>query len=279
MVNLIIHTDVGGATTSIFSLILEHLLQVESSSISNVYISKGATEYNSTLNHASSPEVRNKILSHNQWDLVLDQNANLEYDKELHITDGTNQYVDCIHSYDLCKRYNRALNQNLSFHPTLLNRVNTLYKDLNINENTLGVHLRLTDMNQIHSNEYEDVNFDTYVNSINETLITNPNIDKVFIASESHKLISQLNDILDIPVISCPNIKRINTDLGKIKCHTETVDLWAYENYFQDVFIDIFLLSKCPRLIGRISGISLTALVLNPELHNNFKLINKINKK
>lgn len=139
------------------------------------------------------------------------------------------------------------------------------YKELlNINRNTLGVHVRLTDMNAIHGDIYGCFTIDSYCRKIDKMLEQYPNINNIFIASDNEVSITTLkNYYKDKQNIT---LSYIENSIKNPEEHCQTVNFVinshnTNKNYHINVMIEMLVLSKCAYFIHRISDFANFAII------------------
>jgi hypothetical protein len=122
---------------------------------------------------------------------------------------------------------------------------------LGIDKDTIGVHLRLCDMNIQHGTDYGYFTFDNYVDKIKQELEYNT---KVFIASDNNESIKKLqvlfgNRILYLPGLIRAEIEAENSTKLQIQNFREV-------RFWREAFTEMLLLSKCSKLICRTSNLA-----------------------
>lgn len=144
--------------------------------------------------------------------------------------------------------------------PEIIEKVAKYKNDFNINENTLTVHIRLTDMNTVHSSDYGSFNFDSYKNKIDIVLKEHSNIDKLFICSDNNESIYKINEIYSnkYSIKYIEDSYREETEIG--------IADPGYQSYFNKtnnitdfhikLFIEMLTASKAKYFIYRISDVS-----------------------
>lgn len=155
-------------------------------------------------------------------------------------------------------RYKEIIN-NLNFKKELLDKITYFQEKLNINENTIGVHIRLTDMNIHHQNDYGLSNFDSYLKFFN-------NHDEYFVSSDNKESIDKLIEIFGDKIKFVPNLIRGEHEIED----TFNLQIQNFKNpyFWEEAFIEMFLLSKCSSLICRTSSLS-NATILHSDTIKN----------
>jgi hypothetical protein len=169
----------------------------------------------------------------------------------------------------------KIVNKN-TINPSILNQVN-YYKDLfNINENTLGVHLRLTDMNNFHGDIFGVFTTEDYISKIDEFLNQHKNINNVFLASDNILSINKLENYYKNKGIAISYVKDVDFRDNKEVCNYPhyVVNKINEENtdYHVNVFIEMLVLSKCAYLIHRTSDFSNAAIIYSDTFNDIIRL-------
>lgn len=155
--------------------------------------------------------------------------------------------------------------------PYLVKLLDDFY-DVNIsNKTTLGVQVRLTDMNY-HHNVYAT---SSYINKINEILTEKPEIEQIFLATDDSEVIAALKENIKVPIVyyedmfradvSNPHLHpydryRANRELHKYKLGIECIE-------------EIFTLSKCDYLLkADVSAVSIVAIILSENIKQVYRL-------
>jgi len=143
--------------------------------------------------------------------------------------------------YNLFKTYFKV-------HPDIENKVKTVTKDFF--GNTLGVHIRLTDLSSIHKGlgKFE---FSDYVFNI-KRLVKEFKIDTLFVASDNHVSLEKLRKIYP-NILFYHDFIRHNKEIDRVN-HTESRNSKNVYFHIQS-FIESYTLSKCDVLLGRASGL------------------------
>ena len=169
----------------------------------------------------------------------------------------------------------KIVNKN-TINPSILNQVN-YYKDLfNINENTLGVHVRLTDMNAIHGDIYGKFTTEDYIFKIKDFLNTHKNITNVFIASDNIVSINKIENYFNNKDISISYIKDIDFRQTQEYCENYNYVVNKFNefnlNFHVNIFIEMLVLSKCAYLIHRTSDFSNASIIYSDTFKDIIRL-------
>jgi hypothetical protein len=210
----------------------------------------------------------------NPFDYVFDQKFDDTYKQytALHIRTPKNQIcwnnTDPIDQTTNFKNY-QDLVKKIKLNDKLIKVVDDLVKELNINKNTIGVHIRLCDMNVIHGKDHGVLNFDNFLSAINSEVSDNPNSD-IFIASDNNESLGKLNSIFG------DKIKYVK---DMIRNELETSDGFALqlthfkeESLWLEAFIEMLLLSKCGTLICRVSNLANASIIYSDTINKIIRI-------
>jgi hypothetical protein len=169
----------------------------------------------------------------------------------------------------------KIVNKN-TINPSILNQVN-YYKDLfNINENTLGVHVRLTDMNAIHGDIYGTFTTEDYIFKIDDFLNRHKNINNVFIASDNIVSINKIEKYYNDKDITISYINDI--DFREPQEYSENTNYVVNKfnefnlNFHVNIFMEMLVLSKCAYLIHRTSDFSNASIIYSDTFKDIIRL-------
>ena len=218
----------------------------------------------------------------NWWDSVLEQENNESSEifelseinlKSLRGTEYGNHLLPCLNlisnEYDkqILPKLRETCEVLFNWKSSLIDDVNYHYKKWGLDSNTLAIHLRTTDMNSEH-NYWGAATLDDYVILINKVIKENPNINKIFIASDSSKDIEYLNTIDNLPPIHSFNILRL--DNPELDYPSQQLKNWSDLNNGYEVLRDVHMLAKLPIFIGRISSVTNIAIILNKNIEKYY---------
>ena len=202
-------------------------------------------------------ESKNGGVGHNLFNYVIDQEELPIYD----VTLNTKLY----------KHYNRLTeDSDLITFKSIFNKIKIKDSILNmvddrITNNTLGVHIRLTDMNSKHGKDYGVKTFDDYLMVI-DRLMGDDTMGNMFISSDNSESISKIS-----------NKYNIITNQGISNRHSSEVDNGDYNKslraqisesrLWEDSFLDMVSLSKCGVLIKNVSSLSNTSIIVSDTIN------------
>jgi hypothetical protein len=199
----------------------------------------------------------------NGFDFVLEQIPHRNMRLVTKIIDNWQDFMHIINSPYLGKI--RKLASSLVFKKNLLSKVEYYEKMFGLGSDSLGVHLRFTCMDTIHSNEFTNVYFDDYVNKIKNIKHQYKNI---LVCSDNDESINKLNKIFEIKFV--PNLLRSKTEIGNV---TTAHDYgFTDPKVWEESFLEVLLLSKCGAIISRMSNVPAAAIILSNTIKTDYKL-------
>lgn len=232
----------GGGIFSKYMLCVQNLVGVN---FDKVYLSTADIRTNSNI----FDFILNQTLSENFINIKGHYIPGYSNTNKIELSDNYNTYKDIIAKFN--------------FKDELLNKIKTYQEKLNITEKTIGVHIRLTDMNIHHANDYGYYNFDDYLKYFN-------NDDDFFVASDNKESIKKLVDIFGDKIKYVPNIIRAENENED----TSTLQLTNFKNYsfWEEAFIEMFLLSKCGSFICRASNLANATIIHSNSIKNIIRI-------
>lgn len=184
----------------------------------------------------------------NVFDSIFDQNI----ERITRVLTTNQEHPIHPHEFEPKKeRYQELSKQFLKIHPDLIKRVESFVSEHFVENKTLGVHVRITDMNRGHK-ELGNVYFEDFKTKIDEILATN-DIEKIFVASDNDESIDKLINIYKdkICYFKSPFRVKLETD-DKLK-FSSMKQYMSTPNFFKDAMTDALLLSHCDITCGRVS--------------------------
>ena len=256
----------GGGMFSLYHNCLEKLLRLINE---NVITIDNLNKYKITIEGGhvfTNKNIFNDIF-------VYDENLNFKiYDNDETHRLFNNSNVD----ENLLLLLKQIVNKNL-LKPYIIDKVN-YYKELfNITENTLGVHIRLTDMDSIHPG-HGILTIDSYINAIDKLLKTNNNINSIFIACDNNISIHKIknyyanSDISINYIVDSPRNPEEYCDNSNNIIETFNNDLSEDRNNHVKIMIEMLVLSKCSYFIHRTSDFANFAIIYS----DTFKIIESL---
>jgi hypothetical protein len=129
-----------------------------------------------------------------------------------------------------------------------------------VSHNTIGIHVRLTDMNVLHK-IYGVYNIDHYLQLAESLLLkTDANI---FVASDNDESLCRFRGEFGERVGYVPNMLRCKQDDGN---STQLqYDLMYKKRFWLEAFLEMYLLSKCDTIVCRTSNLSNVAKIFSKK--------------
>jgi hypothetical protein len=224
----------GGGIFSKYMICLKNLVHVE---LNNFYIN--------VTDERTKPDILNSVLNQSVNETFLDLNCkvNPTYDDntKIELSNDFNRYKEII--------------TKIKFHEKLLTKLKYYEEKLNITEKTIGVHIRLTDMNIYHKSDYGYKDFNDYLKFINK-------YDDFFVASDNEESLEKLINIFGDKIKYIPNLIRVKTE--KEDSLNLQLDNFKNDIFWEEGFIEMLLLSKCGSIICRTSSLTNASI-----LHSN----------
>lgn len=139
------------------------------------------------------------------------------------------------------------------------------YIEHNLTDSVLGVHIRLTDMHTKHPN-YGILTLDSFINHIDRQLNTNK-YNSIFVSSDNKESIVKLKTKYG------NLIKNFDTSFIVDKENDDNYSLQINnlqnDNFWNEVFINMLILSKSKHLIHRASDYANTTLLFSNTIESN----------
>ena len=258
MVNIIVTTR-GGGLFSLFHQALEKLL--------NIHLEKIYTFDNFKIRISNEHSIKNKEL----FDTFFDY-TNILREQDIVISDYPHCSFLKAWESDYYSQLRSVIHKN-KIHPSIQTNVDQYKTNFKIDENTLAIHIRLTDMNIYHAHQYGYRAFDDFCTHIDKMLTKYQNINSIYVCSDNNESISEL-----ISKYSNYTIHYVS-DTHRV----EKEDSNNYADFFQNfnsvenietkLFTELLVASSCSYFICRISDFANFAILYS----NTFKEIDCIN--
>jgi hypothetical protein len=215
------------------------------------------------------------ILNNDDRSLVNDENIfNHIFDQE--IKDDQTLF-NCVHLHNYSKFSPIELSKNLEdykkivsklkFTENFIKKFNSYLEKLNIDENYIGVHIRLCDMNIRHASDYGTLTFDDFLGEIQKL---KEGDKKIFVISDNNESLLKLKSLFNDDVIYIDGFLRGETENED----TEKLQLNNFKNtrLWEEAFIEMLLLSKCGELICRTSNLNNSSIVYSNTIKKIIRL-------
>lgn len=170
--------------------------------------------------------------------------------------------------YHLYEKLRNVQKEYFPWSADLIKRVNEEVIKLGIDKNTLGVHLRLSDMtkNSKYSGIVSRANtMEEYVKCTKHILVENSNINKIFVMGENENLIAEFKTYFDLPVVNYEDclLGTLDDEDGFYK---EQCTFILDAKYWFDTYVDILISSKCHIFLAASSSVSNNVIIFNEVL-------------
>lgn len=144
--------------------------------------------------------------------------------------------------------------------------INKINKE--ICENTLGVHVRLTDMLDYHLDSHGGGSTDDYLKSISN-ILKNHKVKNIFVASDNIFSLEKIKENFKIIQNKVNNLNKTEFDGDYFNYQIENIHK---EDFWVDSFTDMLSLSKCGILLNKLSNLNNTSLFFSKTLRIFYKI-------
>jgi len=249
--NVLVKT-IGGGVFSKFMVAIQSILASvpDPNIIKNIYID---------IDWDRVDPVRQKSMDSNPFDYVLNQNNELVFDKII-LAKPHPCYTDINNHPHLVKL--RIICGKIKI------KKNVKDKAISVGGDTLGVHIRLTDMNTHHPN-YGVANTEGYINKI-ENVLTSEYSKEIFVASDNVESLDKIND--KFKTISNTTSNRSNEENKGHNYINYLRNVSANESLWVDSFVEMFSLSQCSEIIYRVSNLNNASVIFSNTIKKTHKL-------
>lgn len=199
-----------------------------------------------------------KVLNHEKFNpinYILNQEISDEFE-ELDI-DYTKSYsvYDKINESPNFENLKSVVNK-LRYNEDFLKLVSDYEEKFSINDETIGIHIRLSDMNVKHVKEYGTRTFDDFLVELNKEVSDK---SKIFVASDNVESITKLKKIFKESITYVPNLLRVNGENDN--SYQLQIDNFSKKELWVESFLEMMLLSKCSKLVCRTSNLANMAII------------------
>ena len=235
--------------------------------INQLYFMKGYCE-EIYIDIEKDKKKRAKWAGTNPYDMVLDQKLTDDYTA---VSCWGNELFD----YDsiILEDIRNTVKPYFKFELVLVNIVNDFIDDNDIGKNTLGVHVRMSDMNAWHGDQFGFIYYEDYTREIDTVLKNNPNVDKIFISSDNEETLGNLMKRYEGVAVCHENISRTpneHDEGDEDELRVKGFERLSGEFNFYTPFVDMLTLTKCGYFIGRkFSNFSCAAIMLGEMKFKN----------
>jgi len=251
----------GGGIFSIFTVAIQQILRDISNveDIENIYIE---------LDKPRSIYPNNRLIntieneSGNPFDFVLDQ-IKLQPNIVLIATPlKTYNNHEILYGTEELKKL-QIICSKIKIKENVLSKIKN-----DINEDTLGVHVRLTDMLEFHKDIHNGGSTEEYISSIKKIISTNK-VKNIYVASDNELSLLKLKENFDIINNTASNLNK--TEYGGDYFNYQ-LDNMHLEFFWVDSFVDMLSLSRCGTLLYKLSNLNTTSLFFSKTLTKFYKI-------
>ena len=161
--------------------------------------------------------------------------------------------------------------KNFDLKESIKNEIECFYENNILGKKTLGVQVRLTDMKHYHNVS----SVEKYLNKINEILLSNSEIEQIFLSTDDSEVIDYLKSNIDKKIIYHENMFRAT----KEEPHLHPYDRFDSERSMHKYLLgveccqEIFTLAKCDYMLkADVSSISIVASILSENIKKIYTL-------
>ncbi len=259
--NVLIKT-VGGGIFSKFMVGVQSLIDtnIDIKDIDSIYIN---VDYGRLDRNTQPRVIENE--TKNPFDFVLDQELLVPHVVIPAIP--RQSYTDHdILTTKMVEQFNRfrLICDKIKIKNSVLDRVNK-----NIDENTIGVHVRLTDMAAYHPEHHNQHTTQNYIDKIDSILTSN---NKLFIASDNVESLNTLKKYYGDIVLTNEVGNRHHMEGGGKDYGLYMAREMHTKSFWEDSFLDMISLSKCSTLIYKPSNLNNTSMGFSKTINKTYKI-------
>ena len=227
-----------------------------------IFVIQNLKNINTDFEYVYVNNVDNRTLTgdNNIFNYILDQTK----DENLPVIDcnhlGNYGKFSPIESSPNLNGYKKVI-KKLKFNQELIDKFNFNLEKYKIDENYLGLHIRLCDMNIHHSSSYGYLSYDDFLKYIKEE---KKDGTKIFLASDNYESIKKLKKEFGDDVVYVEDFLRGETE------NDDTSNLqqnnFKDHRFWEEAFIEMLLLSKCGKLICRTSNLNNVSIIYSDSI-------------
>jgi hypothetical protein len=240
---------------------VNHIFDIEAGGIFSKYMFAIQNAINFEINSVYLNVIDNRTIS-NVFDFVLEQKIEKESNRITCENLGSYSKKNPIEKSPNINQYKEFI-KKIKIKQNIYDIVDEYISSLNINENTIGVHIRLTDMNIHHIKQYGCLTFNDFLLNMDES-------KDYFVASDNHESIHKLKEIFGDKIKYIPKM---------IRCEKENddstllqIENFKNEQFWVEAFIEMLILSRCNKIICRTSNLINTSIIYSNNLKEIIRL-------
>lgn len=196
----------------------------------------------------------------NPFNYALTQDDTIKFDEVLYPT-PLPSYLDIINVHNLNRL--KTIVSKLKIKDTVINKLKPL------KGKTLGVHVRLTDMEIWHPENGVGIITNTFYEATKKTL-QSESFDSIFVSSDNDESIEYFKEKMDIVYNNVNN--RVNGASDGSKQMDLQLSRSGDETFWVDSFVDMLSLSRCNKLIYRVSNFSNASVLFSKTITDTIKI-------
>lgn len=250
--NILINTT-GGGIFSLFTIAIQQVLNDinELNNIDNIYIDIDKELYQYQKN-----------ITNNPFDYVLDQEK-IKPDIILKATPiKTYSNHNSLYNTEELQKI-KLICSKIKIKDTITNKINK-----EICKDTLGVHVRLTDMLEFHADLHGGGSTEQYINHIIDILKINK-VKNIFVASDNIYSLEKIKENFEIIHNETRNLNKTEFNGNFLQYQIDNIHK---ENFWIDSFIDMISLSRCGILLNKLSNLNNASLFFSNTLNTFYKI-------
>ena len=249
--NILVNT-IGGGTFSKFMIAVQSIFNKvgDVDSVESIYVDIDRDRID--------PE-RQWELHINPFDFVLEQRPLAHYDLVIPATYAP-VYPDVLHTPDIGKL--RKICKKIKIKKLVWDKIHP-----EVGKDTLGVHVRITDMNALHSG-YGTAQTAEYISKITE-ILSESKYDNIFVASDNQYSLGKIGESFNIIYNNVGNRAAQEGDASYVhylRSNSGKEALWV------DSCAEMLSLSMCSGLVYKISSLNVASVCYSSSLKESYRL-------
>jgi hypothetical protein len=214
------------------------------------------------------------MVSINPFNYVLEQNSEMLFDSIVNCREshhrreqnkGILEYTDLFNINNGDLENLKKIIKKIKIKNTVTDKLNTL------NDRTLGVHIRLTDMNSIHP-IHGIFTINDYISKIKTVLKGDPTLNNIFISSDNDESISKIISIFSNHTITYNTVSNRSVKEDDTSYMSYQTKSFSSEMFWVDSFLEMLSLSLCDELIYRVSNLNNSSVIFSEKIKKTHKL-------
>ena len=168
-----------------------------------------------------------------------------------------------------CNKINNFKNiiSKIEFSDKLNKMIENCENQIKFDEHTIGIHIRLCDMNIVHASDYGIISYEDFDKCLEKEITEKTNI---FVASDNNESIDKLRQKYGNIVNYVPNLMRASSETENT-AHFQENHL-GIEEFWLESFLEMFLLSKSSSLICRSSNVANASIIFSNSIKKIIRL-------